>query len=339
MISRFSKNKKDFWQKLKKQGRPILALAPMAGFSDSAFRQICKKNGADVLYSEMASTAALYYLEKNPRKKFLAKGERLESEKTLDILRFEKKREKYFVAQIFGSNPEHFAVATKIITEKIKPDGIDINFGCPVPKIIKQGAGSGLMKDLVRSREVIKAVLDNTDLPVSIKIRLESGQINFKDFLKNISDLPISALMIHGRTLKQGFVGAADFKAIKEAKKYFKGIILANGGIYNLEEARKALKESKAEGLGLGRGVLGRPWLFKEIKKNKVINKSKARIFKLLLEHAELGHKLKGKRATCELRKNLCWYLRGVTGAAKLREALVKAESLKEIKKIFKPNL
>jgi len=337
MILKSIRNKKDFWQKLKKTGRPILALAPMAGFSDSAFRQICKKNGADVLYSEMASTAALYYLEKNPRKKLLAEGERLESEKTLDILRFERQKEKYFVAQIFGSKPEHFAVATRIITEKIKPDGIDINFGCPVPKIIKQGAGSGLMKDLARSREVIKAVLDNTNLPVSIKIRLESGPVNFKEFLKNISDLPISALMIHGRTLKQGFVGPADFKAIKEARKYFKGIILANGGIYDLKEAQKALKESKAEGLGLGRGILGRPWLFKEIQKNKVIDKTRKGVFKLLLEHAELAHKLKGARATYELRKNLCWYLRGLDGAAKLREALVKAESLREIKKIFKP--
>lgn len=335
MISNSIKNKKDFWQKLKKTGRPILALAPMAGFSDSAFRQICKKNGADVLYSEMASTAALYYLEKNPRKKLLAPGERLESEKTLDILRFDRQKEKYFVAQIFGSKPEHFAVATKIITEKIKPDGIDINFGCPVPKIIKQGAGSGLMKDLVRAREVIKTVLDSTDLPVSIKIRLESGAVNFREFLENISDLPISALMIHGRTLKQGFVGPADFKVIKEARKYFKGIILANGGIYDLAEAQKALQESKADGLGLGRGILGRPWLFKEIKKNKVINKTKNGVFKLLLEHAELAHKLKGKRATYELRKNLCWYLRGLDGATKLREALVKAESLKEIKKIF----
>ncbi|NCN22207.1 tRNA-dihydrouridine synthase [Candidatus Falkowbacteria bacterium] len=339
MNLKFTENKNNFWQKLKNHDRPILALAPMAGFSDAAFRQICKKNGADVLYSEMASTAALYYLEKNPLRKLLTKGDRLESEKTLDILRFDRKKEKYFVAQIFGSNPEHFAVATKIITEKIKPDGIDINFGCPVPKIIKQGAGASLMKDLERSKAVIKAVLDNTNLPVSIKIRLASGSIDFKNFLQNISDFPIAALMIHGRTLKQGFVGAADFKAIKEARKYFKGIILANGGIYDLEEAHKALKESEADGLGLGRGILGRPWLFKEIKNNKIINKSKAGVFKLLLEHAELGHKLKGKRATYELRKNLCWYLRGVKGAAKLREALVKAESLNEIKKVFKTKL
>ncbi len=327
--------KKNFWQILKDRKKPILALAPMAGFSDSAFRQICKKHGADVLYSEMASVTALYYLEKYPRKKTLKKGERLESDKTLDILRFDSKKEKYFVAQIFGAKPEHFAVATKIISEKIKPDGIDINFGCPVPKINKQGAGAGLMCDLKRSREVIKVVLENTNLPVSIKIRLESGEVNFKEFLKNISDLPVSALMIHGRSLKQGFVGPADFKAIKEARKYFKGIILANGGIYDLKEAKKALKESKADGLGLGRGILGRPWLFKEIKSGKEINKKEKEIFKLIVEHAELSHKLKGARASFELRKNLCWYLRGLEGATKLREQTVKVTSLKEIKKIF----
>lgn len=328
-------NKINFWEKLKNKNQPILALAPMAGFSDAAFRRICKKNGADVLYSEMASAAALYYLEKNPRRKKLSDGKRLESEKTLDILQFDRKKERFFVAQIFGSNLEHLGLAAKIITEKIKPDGIDINFGCPVPKIIKQGAGSGLMKDLDRSRKAIIAVLNNTNLPVSIKIRLASHEVDFKKFLKNISDLPISALMIHGRTLKQGFAGPADFKAIKEAKKYFSGIILANGGIYNLTEARQALKESEADGLGLGRGVLGRPWLFKEIKKNKIINKKEKSIFKLLIEHAELGSKLKGNRAVFELRKNLCWYLRGLNQAAKLREALVKAESLAEIKKIF----
>ena len=284
----------------------------------------------------MASATALYYLHAHPRKKALAKGERLEADKTLDILRFNKKKERYFVAQIFGADPKHLGLAAKIITEKIKPDGIDINFGCPVPKITKQGAGAALMADLKRSRQAIISVLENTNLPVSIKIRLASGAVDFKDFLKNIKDLPISALMIHGRTLKQGFAAEADFKAIREAKKYFKGVILANGGIYNLEQANQALKDSQADGLGLARGVLGRPWLFNEIKKNKVINKRKSSIFKILISHAELGYKLKGARAALELRKNLCWYLRGMTGAAKMRENLVQSKSLAEIKKIFK---
>jgi tRNA-dihydrouridine synthase len=223
----------NFWIKLKKENRPMLALAPMAGFSDAPFRRICKKEGADVLYSEMASVAAIYYASKSRKKNLFT-----ENAKTMSLLKFSRILERPYVVQLFGSDPEQFAVATRIISEKIKPDGIDINFGCPVPKIIKQGAGSGLMKDLKKSREVIEAVLNNTKLPVSIKIRLEAGGVNFKEFLENISDLNISALMIHGRTLKQGFIGEADFKKIKEARKYFKGIIgvLMGVGISKLVE-------------------------------------------------------------------------------------------------------
>jgi len=314
---------KNFWLKLKKRNQAILALAPLAGFTDSAFRQICKKYGADVLYSEMASVTALFY-NQNAKKNT-----------TLDLLKFNPQKEKYYVVQLFGANPEHFAVATRIITEKIKPDGIDINFGCPVPKVIKQGAGSGLMKDLKKSRAVIEAVLANTDLPLSIKIRTQAGAVDAIEFLKNISDLPVAAVMIHGRTLKQGFAGAADWKIIKEAKKYFKGIILANGGITDLTSAQKAMSESQANGLGLARGALGRPWLFKEIKAGKVINLKAKQIFKIALAHGEFEQAQKGKRGIIEFRKHLVWYMQGMTGAAKLREQLVKVSSLAQIKKIL----
>ena len=308
--------------------KPILALAPMAGFTDLVFRQIAKKYGADVLYSEMASVSALYYGEKSKNKD----GAKV----TLELLKFNRKQEKYYVVQLFGANPEHFAVAARVITEKIKPDGIDINFGCPVPKIFKQGAGSGLMQNLKKSREVIEAVLNNTDLPVSIKIRSKSGNVDALEFLKNISDLPVSALMIHARTLNQGFSGLVDFKIIKQAKKYFKGIILANGGINNLTDARKALKESGADGLGLARGVLGRPWLFKEIKKDKEIKLTQKQIFKIALEQAALSKKIKGKTGIIELRKHLVWYMLGLPGASKLREKIVQVSSLREVEEILK---
>ncbi len=314
---------KNFWLKLKSSGRPILALAPLAGFTDSAFRQICRRYGADVVYSEMASATALFYNQK------------IKGNATLELLKFERAKEKYFVVQLFGSNPEHFAVATKIISEKIKPDGIDINFGCPVPKVIKQGAGSGLMKNLPVARAVIEAVLANTDLPVSIKIRTQSGTVTAEQFLKNIADLPVSALMIHGRSLTQGFAGAPDWKIIAAARKYFKGVILTNGGINNLADAKKALRQSNAQGLGLARGALGRPWLFKEIKQDRVINLSIKQIFKIALAHAELEQTQKGKQGIIELRKHLVWYMQGLSGAAKLREQLVKVSSLKEIKKIL----
>ncbi|MFA5131018.1 MAG: tRNA-dihydrouridine synthase [Patescibacteria group bacterium] len=314
---------KNFWLKLKNSGRPILALAPLAGFTDSAFRQICRQLGADVVYSEMASVTALFYNQK------------VKNNATLELLKFDRTKEKYYVVQLFGDNPEHFAVAAKIITEKIKPDGIDINFGCPVPKVIKQGAGAGLMKNLPVARAAIEAVLANTDLPVSIKIRTQAGMVTAAQFLENISDLPVSALMIHGRSLAQGFAGVSDWKIIKSLHKYFRGVILVNGGINNLADAKKALRQSGANGLGLARGALGRPWLFKEIKKDLVINLSDKKIFKIALAHAELEQAQKGRRGIIEFRKHLVWYMQGLAGAAKLREQLVKVSSLKEIKKIL----
>ena len=321
-----------FWQKLKKTGRPILALAPMAGFTDSAFRQIAKKYGADVLYSEMASATALFYnRRKSDRQK---KGEIANS--TLDLLESDRRKEKYYIVQLFGSDPEHFAAAARLVEKEIKPDGLDINFGCPANKIVKQDAGAGLMRDLKNSRAVIKAVLDSTKLPVSIKIRTKSGEVTVRKFLQNISDLPIAALMIHGRTLSQGLAGNPDWRAVKEARKYFKGVILANGAVSDLASARKILKETRADGLGLARGVLGRPWLFKEIKTGEQVNLTPKQIFKILMDHATKVEKAKGKKGIIELRKHLVWYVAGLPGAAKLRERLVRVNSSKEIKNILK---
>jgi len=329
----------NFWKKLKIRRRPILALAPLAGFTDSSFRQVCKKYGADVLYSEMASAAALFYAAGRISHNN-AKGKGAENKifknSTLKLLKFDRRKEKYYIVQLFGSEPEHFAAAAKIITKEIKPDGIDINFGCPVPKVVKPGAGCGLMKDIERSRAVIEAVLANTNLPVSIKIRAKAGNINAGEFLKNISDLPIAAVMIHARTQVQGFAGIPDWRLVKNARRYFKGVILANGGINDLTGAKVALKASGADGLGLARGVLGRPWLFKEIKTNKQRDLKPKDIFKIAIDHATLADKLKGKPGIIELRKHLTWYAAGLPGAAKLREKLVKAGSLAEVIKILR---
>lgn len=314
----------NFWKKL---GRPILALAPLAGFTDSSFRQICQRFGADVLYSEMASAAALYYLNQG-------KGKR-EGNETLKLLAFDPAREKNYVVQLFGSEPEHFSAAACLVTEEIKPAGIDINFGCPVPKILKQGAGAGLMKDLGRSRAVVEAVIANTDRPVSVKIRAKSGEVGAEEFMRNIQDLPVSAVMIHGRSLAQGFSGAADFSAAERIREFFSGVILVNGGLDSLDSAHRALAESRADGLGLARGVLGRPWLFREIKEDKEINLSPSEIFSLAMEQAVLVQEKKGREGIVELRKHLAWYARGLAGASRLRSALVKVESLGDIKKAF----
>ena len=300
---------KNFWTKL---SRPILALAPMAGISDSPFRQICKKFGASLVYSEMASATALVY---NPKA-------------TLKLLEY-KKIERPYIVQLFGNNPEHFAIAVKIITKEIKPDGIDINLGCPVKKIIKQGAGSALMKDFGLARKVIEAVIKNTNLPVSIKTRTAVGKYKLIDFLKTITDLDIKALMIHGRTFSQGFVGAPDLKVIKEARQYFKGIILANGGINCYNDIKIVLKDSGADGVGIARGALGNPFIFKSAKPKWSVIKKTA------WAQAQLAYKQKGIAGLKEMRRHLAAYVNGQAGASKLRNELVLAESLKEIKLIL----
>jgi nifR3 family TIM-barrel protein len=326
------------WQKLKKKGKPIYALAPLAGITDSAFRQICKEYGADVVYSEMASATALFFNQNN-----------LINNPTLELLEFDKK-ERPFVVQLFGSNPKHFAVATKIISDKKLisklpitnyqlPNGLDINFGCPVPKVAKQKAGAELFKDLKLSKEVIKSVIENTDLPVSIKTRTKVGEVDVLRFLDYMKDLDIKAIMIHGRTFAQGFSGPVDYGIIKKARDYFGGIILANGGVYNKQEADELLEKTGADGIGIGQGALGKPWIFEEIKnQSRVLGtkvKSNEEIFKIALRHAELAFELKGEQGVIEMRKHLCWYVQGMDGARKLREKLVKVNSINEIKLIF----
>ncbi|MBU4600460.1 tRNA-dihydrouridine synthase [Patescibacteria group bacterium] len=329
--------KNNFWEKLKKSNKLIYALAPMAGITDSAFRQICKEFGADVVYSEMASATALAY---NPKK-------------TLEMLQSSKK-EAPCVIQLFGNSPENFAKSVKLLTNKKEiakfqvsnfklPQGIDINFGCPVKKVIKQGAGAALMQDLKLSREVIKSVIDNTDLPVSIKLRSKVGtgcnlslQIDCLRFLDYMKDLPISAVMIHGRTSAQGFSGPVDAEIIKKARNYFNGIILANGGVMDCQDARNLLNKTEADGIGIARGALGKPWIFEEVRSKKLEVRSNDEIFRVALKHAKLVEKLKGEQGIIEMRKHLCWYVHGLSGACEMRERLVKVETIKDIEKILK---
>jgi len=324
----------NFWKKLKK---PILALAPMAGITDSAFRQMCKSFGADVVYSEMASAAALCF---NPKK-------------TLEMLASDKK-ERPYVVQLFGNKPEHFAAAVKVLTGNLKNpksnppageagiqnlkfiDGIDINFGCPVKKVAKQGAGAVLMDRPKEAREIVKAVLGASDLPVSIKIRTLSGKTDALKFLELLSDLPLAAVMIHGRTMSQGHAGDVDCRTIKEARQYFGGVILANGGVTDKKTALDLLESTGADGLGIARGALGKPWVFDNIKNKKEKIKNREEIIEIALRHVKLAHKLKGEAGIIEMRKHLCWYVAGQPEASELRRKLVLVSSLKEIKEILK---
>lgn len=306
---------KNFWQKIKK---PILVLAPMAGYTDSAFRLLCREHSADVVYTEMVSADALFH----------------DAQKTLDMLKFNKK-EQPVVCQLFGKNPATYAKACQIV-ERAGFSGIDINFGCPARKVVKHGGGVTLMKDLNKCHEIIKTVITSTKLPVSVKIRKSIGKITALDFLKKMQDLNITTVMIHGRTYEKPFVGEIDYQIIKDARKYFKGIIIANGGINTLADAKKTLILTQADGLGLARGILGKPWLFQEIQKNKNIIISESKIKKIAIHHAQLLYKTKGQTGMFEIRKFLAMYVKGWPNAAELRAKLVLVNSVAEVKKILK---
>lgn len=316
----------------------------MAGITDSAYRQICRKYGADVVYSEMASVSALFY----------------KPQKTLELVKFEKS-ERPYVVQLFGKDPTHFAKATRIISEIVKParnasrsdaggpDGIDINFGCPAKKVFGHGSGCALMMQKELAREIISAVCENTDLPVSIKIRAGVKNSTALEFIEHTADLPYSAIMIHGRTYEGGFSGPLDFKLIEKIKKMFpEKIVLANGGINSAEDGAKILHDHPLlDGLGIARGAWGRPWIFEEIKENIIKCRDRSRpvltkeydfahIKKIMLLHAKLIYKDKGQHGLFEIRKHMSWYVKGFPGAGDLRRKLVMAESLGEIKEILK---
>lgn len=305
----------------------------MAGITDSAFRRICKEYGADATYSEMASVSALFFKPK----------------KTLGLVRFSKK-ERPYVVQLFGKNPEHFAKAVQIITRKIKPDGIDINFGCPAKKVFGNGSGCALMPQKELAREIILAVCENTNLPVSLKIRAGIKNHTAIDFIKDVKDLPFSAVMVHGRTYEGGFAELVDFKIAEKIKKIIPDkIVLANGGINTAGEAVKILKKHPLlDGLGIARGAWGRPYIFDEIK--TLLKTSNAYLdiqclsstkynFKaiktIMLRHAKLIRKDKKELGMFEIRKHLAWYVKGFPGASDLRRQLVQAKSVGEIKEIL----
>lgn len=308
---------KTFYDKIEK---PILALAPMAGYTNQPFRRICKYYGADVLYSEMASATALSY----------------EGKKTLELLKFSED-ERPYVVQLFGNDPKYFQNAARIVTEKIRPDGIDINMGCPAPKVYKTGAGAALFCDQEKAFAIIEETLKGTDLPVSIKIRSRVKKYTAYKFMKKIKDYPLAAVMIHGRSYEKGFIGPIDYKTIRRVKEIVSYPVIANGGINTPEDARMMLEKTGADGLGIARGALKNPWLFQQIKDLMETGKyhefSIEEIKKAALLHSQMAEENMGKHGILEMRKYLLWYFRGFENAKEFRRKLVEVETLEDVKK------
>ncbi|HPD07785.1 MAG TPA: tRNA-dihydrouridine synthase [Patescibacteria group bacterium] len=305
----------NFWAHL---ARPFTVLAPLSGFTDRAFRQICRSYGADVVVSEMASVAALVH----------------SPEKALERLYFNE-IERPYVVQLFGADPNQFGEAARLVTNRIQPDGLDINCGCPAPKIIKEGAGAALGADLPRARQAVQAVLSNTSLPVSIKLRAQNKDISAQQVVAYLADLPLAAVTVHGRSVSGGFSGPVDPGAIALCRPYVAGVLIANGGIVDLMTAQIMLQKSLADGIMIGRGALGRPWIFQEIKEGREINLTWTELTELIRHHAQLIVAYKGEVGLIEFRKFLAWYVKGWPQAKALRTQLMQIKTLSELENVI----
>jgi tRNA-dihydrouridine synthase B len=315
--------------------------APMAGYTDAAFRLLCRGFGADVVITELISADAVAYAKakfKNQNLKFknnnkLLHFNRLAGNKnrsTAELLSFFEE-ERPIVIQLFGKNPENFAKAAKWISENIKPDGIDINMGCPARKVVGSDHGAALLRNPELAATIIKSVKDNCDCPVSVKTRL--GWQNDDEILGIIPafiEAGISAITIHGRTYKDGFKGISRWKNIYKIKEKWGNnlIVVGNGDINEASDLNYSIMN--LDGVAVGRAMFGNPAIFSKLKNKK----EEHALNDLILKHATLAFQTKGDHGIVEFRKHLLAYLRGFSKAKELRVEAVKVKELDEITKI-----
>lgn len=290
-------------------------LAPMAGVTDLPFRLICKQFEASLLYTEMINAKAVCYEDKN----------------TFDMLLVEDE-EKPVAVQIFGSEPGFMAEAARTLTELNRFEIIDINMGCPAPKVVKSGDGSALMKDPKLAYEIVNKVKAATKLPVTVKFRKgwDEQSINALEFGKLMQEAGADAVTLHGRTREQYYSGTADWEIIKELKEKLTIPVIANGDITSFEAAERILDITKADALMIGRGAQGNPFIFKEVNdymESAILPKEISPKLKIdtAISHYKLALKYKTQhKAVTEMRKHLGWYLKGLKNSARIKDHINK---------------
>ena len=287
-----------------------IVLAPMAGISNSAFRRIAKEMGVGLVVAEMVSDKAIYF----------------GSQKTIDML-YMKEEERPISQQIFGSDKESFVYAAKYILKTMKPDIIDINMGCPVPKVATRAqAGSALLKNPDKVYEIVKAVVEAVNVPVTVKIRSgwDEKSINAVEIAKVIEKAGASAITVHPRTRSQGYSGKADWNIIKQVKENVSIPVIGNGDVKTCYDAKKMLDETKCDAVMIGRGVLGNPWLIrdcidylnnKEIKEVTILDR-----LDMVIKHLNYLLEFKDEKiAILEMRTQIGYYLKGISKEYKQR--------------------
>ncbi len=297
-------------------------LAPMAGVTDKAYRIICSEMGAGLLFTEMVSSKGLYY-----------------GDKKTDILTSIDKREGKTALQIFGSNPDIMAeVVEKYLNPREDIVMIDINMGCPAPKIVKNGDGSAIMKNPKLAREILRKVVNASNKPVSLKIRKgwDDNNINGIEIGKIAEEEGVSLLTVHGRTREMYYSGKADWDYIKKFKENLNIPVIGNGDIETPEDAVKMMKITNCDGIAIGRGVMGNPWIFNRINnvlkgKEDIIPTIDEKI-EMIIKHFNLVSEIKGKKLGIkEMRKHIGWYIKGMEGSSRVRDRINKIEEEEEL--------
>lgn len=310
-----------------------VVLAPMAGICNSSFRRICKEFGCGLVYAEMVSDKAITYNNK----------------KTLDML-YMKDEERPLVQQIFGSDKDSFVEAAKYIYSNMHPDIIDINMGCPVPKVaLRAQAGSALLKSPDKVYEIVKAVVEAVPIPVTVKIRSgwDSNSINAVLIAKRVEEAGASAICVHPRTRSQGYSGKACWSIIKEVKDNVRIPVIGNGDIRSPEDAKRMLDETGCDAVMIGRGVLGNPWLIRDtisyLEKGVVGSVTEIEKVDMCLKHLKYLREIKDEKLAClEIRNHIAWYLKGIPGSSEVKNKIYKMTNIYDIISVlteFRENL
>lgn len=299
-------------------------LAPMAGFTDQPFRRLAKEFGAGFCYTEMVSAKAVAYRDKKT-----------------ELLYNIHETEYPIGLQIFGSEPKIMANAVEILNDKASL--IDINIGCPAPKIVKNGDGSALMKNPELIREILLAVIEVAKVPVTIKLRkgFDDENINVVEIAKIAEEVGVAAVTVHGRTRQEFYSGKVDLDIIKAVKESVSIPVIGNGDVNSVESAKYMFDYTGVDAIMIGRGAIGNPWLFDRINKylstGEIIESPTIdEIVNLAIRHLNMAIEYLGEYVGIrEMRKQLSFYIRGIEGGARVRDALNKAEKKEELEEIL----
>ena len=300
-----------------------IVMAPMAGFSNTSYRKIIKEMGAGLIFAEMVSDKAIMY----------------DSKKTIDMLKMSDE-ERPIAQQIFGADKESFVIAAKRVMELMNPDIIDINMGCPVPKVAQKAqAGSALLKNPEKIKEIVSAVVEAVDVPVTVKIRSgwDEKSINAVEVAKIIEEAGASAITVHPRTRAQGYSGKANWDIIKEVKNNVSIPVIGNGDVTSCYLAKEMLDKTGCDAVMIGRGCLGNPWLIKECVEYLENGKEPSEVtieekIKMIKKHYELLEKDKNETvATLEMRTNILYYLAGMPNSKEYKVKICSCKSKNEL--------